>query len=70
MALSFWNRLIDHATLDMLREECAVFVAKTDAWLDRRGADVFGITHRGKRYFIGNRYRDSERHAGDSSTAT
>lgn len=53
--------VIDDATLDMLRAECAVFVAKTDAWLDRRGADVFGITHRGKRYFIANRYRDSER---------
>ena len=48
----------------MLREECAVFVARTDAWLDRRGADVFGITHRGKRYFIANRYRDSERMVG------
>ena len=56
--------VIDGATLDMLREECAVFVARTDAWLDRRGTDVFGITHRGKRYFIGNRYRDSERMAG------
>ena len=56
--------VIDDATLDMLREECAVFVAKTDAWLDRRGADVFGITHRGKRYFIANRYRDSERMPG------
>ena len=56
--------VIDGATLDMLREECAVFVAKTDAWLDRRGADVFGITHRGKRYFIANRYRDSERMPG------
>lgn len=56
--------VVDDATLDMLREECAVFVAKTDAWLDRRGADVFGITHRGKRYFIANRYRDSERMPG------
>ena len=56
--------VIDDAMLDMLRAECAVFVARTDAWLDRRGADVFGITHRGKRYFIANRYRDSERMAG------
>ena len=53
--------VIDDAMLDMLREECAVFVARTDAWLDKRGVDVFGITHRGKRYFIANRYRDSER---------
>ncbi|MYD99572.1 MAG: phytanoyl-CoA dioxygenase family protein [Gammaproteobacteria bacterium] len=53
--------VIDSATLDMLREECAVFVARTDAWLDKQGMDTFGITHRGKRYFIANRYRDSER---------
>ena len=53
--------IIDSATLDMLREECGVFVARTDAWLEARGTDVFGITHRGKRYFIANRYRDSDR---------
>ena len=53
--------VIDSATLDILREECAVFVARTDAWLDKQGIDTFGITHRGKRYFIANRYRDSER---------
>ena len=53
--------VIDDATLAMLREECAVFVERTDRWLERRGTDVFGITHRGKRYFISNRYRDSER---------
>ena len=56
--------VVDAATLDMLREECAVFVAKTDTRLDARGTEVFGITHRGKRYFIANRYRDSERLAG------
>ena len=53
--------VIDDAALAMLREECAVFVDRTDRWLARRGTDVFGITHRGKRYFISNRYRDSER---------
>ena len=53
--------VIDSATLDILREECAVFVARTDAWLDDRSIDTFGITHRGKRYFIPNRYRDSDR---------
>lgn len=56
--------VIDDDTLAMLREECTVFVARTDAWLDARGVDVFGITHRGKRYFIANRYRDSERMPG------
>ena len=53
--------VIDSATLAVLREECAVFVDRTDRWLEKRGTDVFGITHRGKRYFISNRYRDSER---------
>ena len=52
--------IIDAADLEMLRRECAVFVERTDAWLAKRGTDVFGITHRGKRYFISNRYRDSE----------
>ena len=58
------ERVIDAAALAMLREECAVFVARTDRWLEKRGTDVFGITHRGKRYFIANRYRDSERMRG------
>lgn len=52
--------VIDARDLAMLRRECAVFVERTDAWLAGRGTDVFGITHRGKRYFISNRYRDSE----------
>ena len=53
--------VIDTATLAMLREECDEFVARTDRWLVERGTDTYGITHRGRRYFIGNRYRESER---------
>lgn len=56
--------VIDDDTLAMLREECAVFVERTERWLAKRGTDVFGITHRGKRYFISSRYRDSERLPG------
>lgn len=52
--------VIDADDLAMLRRECAVFVERTDRWLEARGTDVFGITHRGKRYFISNRYRDSD----------
>ena len=37
------ERAIDAATLAMLREECAVFAARTDRWL-ANGVDVFGIT--------------------------
>ena len=52
--------VIDADSLAMLRRECAGFVAATDRRLSARGTDVLGITHRGKRYFISNRYRDSE----------
>jgi ectoine hydroxylase-related dioxygenase (phytanoyl-CoA dioxygenase family) len=45
----------------MLREESAYFVGYTDAAMDAQGVDVLGITHRGKRYFISNRYRSSAR---------
>ncbi len=56
--------VIDADSLAMLREECATFVARTDRWLEAQGRDVFGITHRGKRYFISSRYRDSDRMPG------
>ena len=53
--------VIDHASLAMLREECARFVAQVDRELAMRGSDARGITHRGRRYFIANRYRRSAR---------
>ena len=53
--------VIDDRTLRMLREESAYFVGYTDAVMDAQGIEVMGITHRGKRYFISNRYRSSER---------
>lgn len=43
----------------MLSHECAYFVGYQDGQLDERGVEVAGITHRGKRYFIGNLYRQS-----------
>jgi ectoine hydroxylase-related dioxygenase (phytanoyl-CoA dioxygenase family) len=52
---------IDAETLSMLREECAYFVGYIDGSMKARGREVYGITHRGKRYFISNRYRDSRR---------
>ncbi len=55
---------IDQDTLAMLREECDGFVARTDRWLEARGTDTHGITHRGRRYFIANRYRESARMPG------
>ena len=58
------DSVIDQDTLAMLREECDGFVARTDRWLDARGTDTHGITHRGRRYFIANRYRESARMPG------
>jgi ectoine hydroxylase-related dioxygenase (phytanoyl-CoA dioxygenase family) len=52
---------IDHDMLQMLREECAYFVGYIDGSMKARGRDTYGITHRGKRYFISNRYRQSRR---------
>ena len=53
--------VIDQETLTMLREECAYFVGYTDGSMDQEGVGTRGITHRGSRYFIGNRYRMSGR---------
>lgn len=50
---------IDPATLQILREECAYFVGYIDGSMKARGRETYGITHRGKRYFISNRYRQS-----------
>ena len=37
--------------LDLLRAECAGFVAREDARMDLAGVDSLGLSHRGKRYF-------------------
>ena len=55
------DRAIPDDVLQMLREECAYFVGYTDAYLSARNQEVMGITHKGKRYFIANRYRQSAR---------
>ena len=47
--------------LQMMREECSYFIGYQDALMDKAGESVHGITHRSKRYFIGNRYRQSRR---------
>ena len=56
--------VLDARTLSMLREECAYFLGYMDASMDARGKESFGITHRGKRYFISNLYRQSRRLPG------
>lgn len=50
---------IDAEALAMLHMECGYFIGYTDAWMASKDLDVMGITHKGKRYFISNRYRQS-----------
>ena len=47
--------------LTMLREECSYFLGYKDSQMDSKGITVDGINHRGRRYFIGNLYRLSQR---------
>lgn len=61
---TIFEDVIDEATLTMLREECAYFLGYMDASMDARGKETLGITHRGKRYFISNLYRQSRRLPG------
>lgn len=46
-----FERVLDGPMLDLLREQCAGFVAREDARMDQLGVDQVGITHRGQRYF-------------------
>jgi Phytanoyl-CoA dioxygenase (PhyH) len=48
-------------TLQMLREECSYFLGYYDSTMDAKRVQTEGISHRGKRYFINNRYRLSSR---------
>jgi ectoine hydroxylase-related dioxygenase (phytanoyl-CoA dioxygenase family) len=45
--------------LDLLRDECANFVAREDARMDAAGVDSLGISHRGKRYFANECQRET-----------
>lgn len=47
--------------LEDLRAEAGRFMMEMDAEMDRLRVDNIGITHRGSRYFIGNRWPDSEK---------
>lgn len=45
--------------LDLLRAECAAFVAREDARMDAAGVDSLGISHRGRRYFANECQREA-----------
>jgi ectoine hydroxylase-related dioxygenase (phytanoyl-CoA dioxygenase family) len=47
--------------LSMLREECSYYLGYYDSTMDAKGVQTENLSHRGKRYFINNRYRLSNR---------
>ena len=47
--------------LEMLREECSYYLGYYDSIMDAKGVQTEKLSHRGKRYFINNRYRLSNR---------
>lgn len=47
--------------LELLRATCAEAIRDMDARMDREGVDTLGINHRGRRYFVGQSYRDHPR---------
>ena len=53
-------QVIDDEMLSMLTMECGYFVGYMDAWMSSKELEVMGITHKGKRYFISNQYRNSQ----------
>ncbi len=46
--------------LKRLQEECERFMREKDEEMDRKGVEVDEINHKGKRYFIALRYKDSQ----------
>jgi len=55
------ERALGDYFLELLRGECQIFIDLIHAEMDKQGTDVLHINHRGKRYFIGNRWRESTR---------
>lgn len=55
------NGVIPTDMLTMLREECSYYLGYYDALMDTKGVQTENLSHRGKRYFINNRYRLSSR---------
>src|SRR6185295_14774040 len=47
--------------LQMLREECKMFIDEENRRFDEKGVDTDGINHRNTRYFISQRHTESKR---------
>lgn len=55
------ERVIPDEMLQLLRDECANFIAKQNAEMDAAGVDELAGNIRNNRYFIANRYKESDR---------
>src|SRR2546423_11371768 len=55
------ERAIPDAMLEMLRGECANIINKRNSEMDAAGVNELGSDIRDNRYFIANRYRESDR---------
>jgi ectoine hydroxylase-related dioxygenase (phytanoyl-CoA dioxygenase family) len=53
-----FERALEGDLLELLRAQCAAFVAREDARMDAAGVDTLGISHRGKRYFANECQRE------------
>lgn len=53
--------VIPEEHLALLRAECQGAIDEMDAQMDREGTDTLGINHRGKRYFVGQSWRNHPR---------
>jgi ectoine hydroxylase-related dioxygenase (phytanoyl-CoA dioxygenase family) len=55
------ERVIPDDDLELLRSECRRFIELMNKQMDECGADVLGINHRNKRYFINDVYQQDKR---------
>lgn len=54
------KNVIPQELIEKLRGECQRFIKEKDDEMDRKGVEVDEINHKGKRYFIALRHKDSE----------
>lgn len=54
------QNVIPAELVEKLRDECQRFMREKDEEMDKKGVEVDEINHKGKRYFIALRYRDSQ----------
>jgi len=54
------KNVIPKELIERLKDECQRFIKEKDDEMDRKGVEVDEINHKGKRYFIALRYKDSK----------